>query len=183
MKIYTKTGDDGDTSLYGGVRTGKDDLRVESYGTVDELNSAIGVTLAHLRKTGGVGPGSDLIRIQHHLFRLGAELADPKGKAKSKTIGKDEIKSLENAIDGYEENLPALTQFILPGGSKAASSAHNARSIARRAERVVVHLARRDEISPHIVIYLNRLSDFLFVLARVINREEGSEEVAWDADV
>ncbi|NNE09736.1 MAG: cob(I)yrinic acid a,c-diamide adenosyltransferase [Gemmatimonadetes bacterium] len=183
MKIYTKTGDDGNTSLYGGVRTGKDDLRVEAYGTVDELNSAVGVILSQLRKNDGAGPGSDLTRIQHHLFRLGAELADPKGKAKSRKIGQGEIEGLETAIDGYEENLPALTQFILPGGSPAASSAHKARSVARRAERVCVNLARRDEISPHIIVYLNRLSDFLFVLARAINREEGVEDTPWDAEV
>ncbi len=182
MKIYTKTGDEGETSLYGGSRRGKDDLRVASYGNVDELNSALGLVLAHMKKENGLRP--DLVRVQHHLFRLGATLADPTGKAKHKPVGDEEIATLERAIDEQEEQLPPLKQFILPGGSPAGASLHQARSVCRRAERIVVELARsKEEVPPEAIRYLNRLSDFLFVFARAANRTSGVAETEWDGEV
>lgn len=178
MKIYTKTGDDGETGLYGGPRVGKDHPRVEAYGSVDELNAVLGVVRTH-------GPPADidalLATIQNELFDLGAELATPDAATrKGPRVGPPQIAALEQAIDRYEEQLEPLRQFILPGGVAAAAALHLARTVCRRAERLVVTLARGESISPDVVIYLNRLSDLLFVLARATNRREGVVDVPWE---
>lgn len=172
-KIYTRTGDDGTTGLGDGSRTSKDSARVEAYGTVDELNSAIGVLLA----CGGV-PDSVrklLVHIQHALFDLGGELCVP-GMA---LIHAGEVTALEQALDHHNADLPRLKEFILPGGGMAAAQCHVARTICRRAERRVVTLARSESVRPEVVHYLNRLSDLLFVLARVLARASGHGEVLW----
>ena len=171
-KIYTRTGDDGSTGLGDGSRVGKDSLRVGAYGTVDELNSAIGVVLAcdvpeAVHKT--------LMRIQHELFNLGGELCIP-GMA---LVHDSDIERLENELDGYNENLPVLKEFILPGGGMAAAHCHLARTIARRAERGVIALSRNEEVRGEATRYLNRLSDLLFVIARVLARASAQGEVLW----
>ncbi len=171
-KIYTRTGDSGETGLGDGARTAKDSLRVEAYGTVDELNSAMGLLLAAQLPD---GVGSILTRIQHELFDLGGELCMPG----TTLIPQDYVDSLEHDLDALNEDLPPLKDFILPGGSEAAARCHLARTIARRAERRVVSLAENEEVNPVSVKYLNRLSDFLFVAARVIARADGGSEVLW----
>ncbi len=179
MKIYTRTGDTGSTGLFGGPRVAKDDDRIESYGTVDELNSAIGMARA-----AGVGAEIDaqLDQIQHELFSIGAELATPDPDAhKLRIISANHIERLEQWIDGHESRLPSLQHFILPAGHPGAVALHLSRSICRRAERRVVTLVRHHEtnISEELVIYLNRLSDFLFVLTRAVNIQAGIAEVEW----
>lgn len=172
-KIYTRTGDDGSTGLGDGSRTGKDALRVCAYGTVDEANSAIGVLLA-------VPLPEDitvlLTRIQHQLFDLGGELCIPGHAA----MFDADIDGLEQQLDHYNDALPPLKDFILPAGGEAAARCHLARTIVRRAERETVALARVEEVRPQAVHYLNRLSDLLFVLARVLARAAGHGEVLWD---
>ncbi len=176
MKIYTKTGDDGTTGLFGGGRIRKDDARVESYGTVDELNALLGVS-----RSLGLSKACDevLAHVQVDLFALGAELACVPGKEEKipmTRLASSDAERLEHAIDAAEEGLPALTNFILPGGSPQASSLHHARTVARRAERAVIALGgARAEL----VVYLNRLSDLLFVLARRENHERGVSDVPW----
>ncbi|HXP01547.1 MAG TPA: cob(I)yrinic acid a,c-diamide adenosyltransferase [Luteibacter sp.] len=172
-KIYTRTGDDGSTGLGDGSRTGKDSLRVGAYGTVDELNSCIGMVMA----SDGVDDDirEALIQIQHELFDLGGELCIP-GMAMIQ--GRD-IDRLESVLDGFNADLPALKDFILPGGGMAASTCHLARTICRRAEREVVALGRVEEVRPEAQRYLNRLSDLLFVMARVLARRSGHGEVLW----
>ena len=175
MKIYTKTGDSGETSLYGGARVRKDDSRIEAYGTVDELNSFIGVARA-------VWPSSSfdpqLHVIQSDLFDIGAHLASP---GISRFAGPDtaRVVALEEAIDAMESELEPLTSFILPGGSLAAAHLHVARTVCRRAERLVVALREGDEATKASVVYLNRLSDFLFVAARFANRIHNVADVPW----
>ncbi|MDO5509441.1 MAG: cob(I)yrinic acid a,c-diamide adenosyltransferase [Weeksellaceae bacterium] len=184
MKIYTKTGDKGTTSLYGGTKVSKADLRIESYGTTDELNSAIGCIMAHTQKE---DVHNALISIQKQLFVLGAELATPpdklflaNGKSRiGKTLQEEDITALENHIDQMESELPALQKFILPGGGAAAAHAHLARTICRRAERRVVALKNEDEVRKLLVIYLNRLSDYLFVLARKLSKDAGIPDTEW----
>ncbi|WP_395683127.1 cob(I)yrinic acid a,c-diamide adenosyltransferase [Dokdonella sp.] len=171
-KIYTRTGDDGTTGLGDGTRVGKDSARVTAYGTVDELNSSIGIVLAcdidaRMREV--------LTQVQHDLFDLGGELCIP-GMA---MVRGDDIDRLEQILDSFNENLPPLKDFILPGGGMAAAQCHLARTICRRAEREVVTLARHDAVRPEAVRYLNRLSDLLFVLARVLARASGHGEVLW----
>jgi len=171
-KIYTRTGDDGSTGLGDGTRVGKDSARVNAYGTVDELNSAIGIVLAcdideRMREV--------LTQVQHDLFDLGGELCIP-GMA---MVHAPDIDRLEQTLDAFNENLPPLKDFILPGGGMAAAQCHLARTICRRAEREVVTLARHDAVRPEAVRYLNRLSDLLFVLARVLARASGHGEVLW----
>ena len=171
-KIYTKTGDDGTTGLGDGTRVAKDSARVTAYGTVDELNSAIGLVLAHtlperIREV--------LTQVQHDLFDLGGELCIP-GMA---MIADADITRLETMLDAFNENLPPLRDFILPGGGVAAAHCHLARTICRRAEREVVTLSHHDAVRGEAVRYLNRLSDLLFVLARVLARESGHGEVLW----
>lgn len=179
MKIYTRTGDNGSTGLFGGSRVSKDDIRIEGYGTVDELNAAIGVVRAS-----DPPPGVDqqLERIQSELFSIGAELATPDPESRGlRIIGQSHIERLEQWIDLHEEGLPSLTHFILPAGTPSSSQLHLARGICRRAERRVVTLSNLHpgEVSESIVVYLNRLSDLLFVLSRVANYSAGVPEVEW----
>ncbi len=178
-RIYTKTGDDGTTGLVGGSRVRKYDIRLEAYGTVDELNSSIGVIRTFI-----ISPEiSDLlIEVQNKLFNIGSRLAsDEKGDefTAQLSILDEHIAVLERAIDKFEEELPALSHFILPGGSKAAAQCHVARTICRRAERHVLELAAGTSVQPEIIKYLNRLSDFLFVLARKLNKDEDVIELPW----
>lgn len=172
-KIYTKTGDDGSTGLGDGSRVGKDSLRVTAYGTVDELNSAIGVVLA-TELPDAVRDG--LIAVQHQLFDLGGELCIPGHAA----IFAADIERLEQRLDAFNADLPPLKEFILPGGGIAAAYCHMARTIARRAERHTVALARVETVRPEVVHYLNRLSDLLFVICRVLARASGHGEVLWN---
>ena len=171
-KIYTRTGDEGKTGLGDGSRVSKDDLRVEAFGTVDELNSAIGIVLAFDPPQ---AIGSCLLEIQHDLFNLGGELCIPGHTI----IVAADIARLEERLDSFNIHLPPLKEFILPGGSKAASLCHMARTICRRAERRVVSLMRNEAVNPELLCYLNRLSDFLFVIARVLARSDGGSEVLW----
>ena len=178
-KIYTRGGDEGETSLFGGERVSKDHRRVRAYGDVDELSSAVGVALSSIDPAwSGV---SVLVAVQHRLFRLGGALADPAGKAGLVSPGAAEVEELEAAIDRLEEGLPPLKSFILPGGSPAGAALHLARAVCRRAERSVVTLAESGEPSPEgAITYLNRLSDYLFVAARAVNRDAGAPEEKWD---
>jgi len=171
-KIYTRTGDDGSTGLGDGTRVPKDDARVEAYGTVDELNSVLGLLLA------GALPEPArvvLTRIQHELFDLGSELCIPGYRAVDDAM----IETLERELDDFNAALPALEEFILPGGSPAAATCHVARTVCRRAERRVTTLARMSTVNPSVGRYLNRLSDLLFVIARVLARTDGGQEVYW----
>lgn len=176
-KIYTKTGDAGDTGLFGGPRVRKDHPRIEAYGTVDELNAVLGVVRASAPP-----PELDafLATIQNQLFDLGAELAtvDPQ-KFGIVGVGPKQIAALEQAIDRHEADLEPLRQFILPGGTPAAANLHLARTVCRRAERRLLTLAAAENISSHTVVYLNRLSDLLFVLARWTNRKAGTADIPW----
>ena len=172
-KIYTRTGDDGSTGLGDGTRTPKDSARVAAYGGVDELNSVLGLLLA----VPGVpaGMAAELTRIQHTLFDLGGELCIP-GMA---LIEQADIDWLERTLDAHNADLPPLKDFILPGGGPAAAACHLARTVCRRAEREVVTLARHETVRAEALRYLNRLSDLLFVLARVLARASGAGEVLW----
>ncbi len=171
-KIYTRTGDDGTTGLGDGSRVAKDSVRVTAYGTTDELNCVIGMVLTHdlpdqLRAV--------LDEIQHHLFDLGGELCIPGHQA----INDEHVTWLEQVLDAFNADLPPLKDFILPGGTAAAAQCHLARTVCRRAERCTITLSQLEEIPPCAVRYLNRLSDLLFVLARVLARHEGGSEVLW----
>jgi cob(I)alamin adenosyltransferase len=172
-KIYTKTGDDGTTGLGDGTRVAKDSARVAAYGTVDEANSAIGVLLAADLPD---GIRDQLVSIQHQLFDLGGELCIPGHAA----IDDADVERLEQWLDAHNAGLPALKDFILPGGGEAAARCHLARTIVRRAERETVTLSRHDAVRPQAIRYLNRLSDLLFVLARVLARADGHGEVLWN---
>jgi len=180
MKIYTKTGDKGETGLYGADRVGKDHPRVEAYGTVDEANSAIGVARAALAAHSDIE--GDLESIQNALFDLGADLATRFGSLYEKNLarmdGKD-VEWLEQLIDHYQEEAPQFTGFIHPGGHPASAALHVARTIVRRAERRMVALIREEEANPEAMRYLNRLSDLLFTLARVVNKREDFAEERW----
>ncbi|HEY2781901.1 MAG TPA: cob(I)yrinic acid a,c-diamide adenosyltransferase [Steroidobacteraceae bacterium] len=171
-KIYTRTGDDGSTGLGDGTRVAKENLRVEAYGTVDETNSAVGVILGNPALTADIQ--RVLTEIQHDLFDLGGELCIP-GHV---MIGAAHVDRLERELDGFNEGLPPLKEFILPGGGAAAAACHLARAICRRAERRCWSLARVENVSGHALKYLNRLSDLLFVIARVLARGAGGE-VVW----
>ena len=174
-KIYTRTGDDGSTGLGDGSRTGKDSLRVEAIGTVDELNSVIGVLLCHnLPDT----TQSALTNIQHSLFDIGGELCIPG----STLITEDRVDALEELLDALNANLAPLQEFILPGGSPAAAACHQARTVCRRAERRTHSLSKSEAINPTSMKYLNRLSDLLFVMARHLNKEAGKPDVLWKHD-
>lgn len=172
-KIYTRTGDDGTTGLGDGSRVPKDSMRVEAYGTVDELNSSIGVLLAVAGLPQEVS--TCLTDIQHELFDMGGELCIPGHRV----ITDVHVSRLEETLDRFNDPLPPLKEFILPGGGPAAAACHLARTIARRAERRVLSLSRVETVAPEIVRYLNRLSDLLFVLARVLARHERGTEVLW----
>ena len=185
MKIYTKTGDKGDTSLFGGVRVSKDNIRVEAYGTIDELNSYIGLLRDQEidNKT-----KNSLLKIQNELFVVGSILATLPEKEKLKN-GKDRLKIekistqhcsfLENEIDKMNEHLPPMTHFILPGGHTIVSYCHIARNVCRRAERISVSLAKASYVNDIILCYLNRLSDYLFVLARKLSKDLQVDETPW----
>jgi cob(I)alamin adenosyltransferase len=172
-KIYTRTGDDGTTGLGDGTRVAKDDLRVAAFGDTDEANSAIGMVLAVRDIPDEVR--HCLVEVQHKLFDLGGELAMPGYRA----IEQQHIDWLEQQLDGFNDHLPPLKEFILPGGGPAAAACHLARTITRRAERSAWTLAKRDTIPAEITMYLNRLSDLLFVIARILARHEGGSEVLW----
>ena len=175
-KIYTKTGDDGTTGLGDGTRVAKDSARVAAYGTVDEANSAIGLLLASpMPAPQGEAIATLLTTIQHQLFDLGGELCIPGHAA----IQESDVDALERHLDAFNDPLPPLKDFILPGGGEAAARCHLARTIVRRAERETVTLARHDAVRPEAIRYLNRLSDLLFVLARVLARDSGHGEVLW----
>lgn len=178
MKIYTRTGDDGQTSLFAGGRVAKSDLRVESYGTVDELNSLLGLARAH-----GLPARADqwVELVQNELFTIGADLATPlDAKADWLVRLTDEPATrLEQHIDAMTEQLAPLQNFILPGGTVAAATLHVARTVCRRAERLCVALSQGAAINPAVMQYLNRLSDFLFVLARWVNAQSGENEQKW----
>jgi cob(I)alamin adenosyltransferase len=179
MKIYTKSGDDGTTGLFGGGRVRKDHLRVEAYGNVDEVSCLIGVVRAESRDA---QIDAWLSRLQNELLLLGADLATPEGvKAASRVrrISPEDAAWMESAIDGMDKELTPLQTFILPAGTSAAAAAHLARAVCRRAERSAVALAADETIGAGIGVYLNRLSDFLFVLARLLNSRAGAPEEPW----
>ncbi len=180
MKIYTKTGDGGDTGLFGGPRVRKSDPRVEAYGDVDELNAAIGAARAVVEDP---ELDAELARVQAELFCVGAELATPHGaKARSGIPPVDAawIARFERAIDAWEAELPPLTRFVLPGGTRTAAALHVARTVCRRAERRAVALAAEAEVDAVVLAYLNRLSDVLFVAARIANHRARRDEPTWD---
>ena len=172
-RIYTRTGDDGSTGLGDGVRVPKEHLRVEAYGTVDEANSTVGMVLAVPGLPAAVA--ECLTSVQHDLFELGGELCMPGHRA----ISDADVERLERLLDGFNDDLPPLKEFILPGGGPAAAACHLARTVTRRAERRVWALARAEDVAPEVPRYLNRLSDLLFVVARVLSRHERGGEVLW----
>ena len=176
LKAYTGTGDRGETGLYGGTRVGKDDPRVEAYGAVDELNSQIGVARALVKNK----RLSEILKhLQEDLFVLGGDLANELVNAKIPRIGKSQLESLEKITDELDSELPRLRRFILPGGSLAGAELHVARAVCRRAERRIVNLTKTESVNPEILPFVNRLSSFLFVLARDINKMEGTREEEW----
>ena len=185
MKIYTKTGDDGTTGLFGGTRVSKHHIRINSYGTVDELNSWVGM----LRDQGLEEPDDQiLLKIQNHLFTMGAMLATDPEKAKLKS-GKDrlnipllheeDVQMLEDEIDAMNKTLPPMTHFILPGGHPTVSTCHIARTVCRRAERMTSLLHEHEAVEEHVLSYINRLSDYLFVLARKLSTKLNVDEIKW----
>lgn len=171
MKIYTRTGDRGETSLFGGARVPKNDARIEAYGTIDELNSHLGVVLA-------IESDAQLLAVQRDLFEIGAHLASP-GTSRFAGVESSRIEELERGIDAMEAELEPLKSFILPGGTAAAAQLHVARTVCRRAERLVVALRDDDPATQSSIAYLNRLSDYLFVAARYANHKRGVEDVPW----
>lgn len=178
MKIYTKQGDAGETGLFGGPRVPKDDLRIRTYGTVDELNASLGLALAQAAFPAELV--EPLHRVQGELFQLGAELATPRGKTLPiPAIETDRIEALEKEIDAMEGKLPPLKSFILPGGNPASASLHFARTVSRRAERELVSLSRQDPQRSEVLQYMNRLSDYLFVCARFANALGGGTDIPW----
>ena len=185
MKIYTKTGDKGTTALYGGTRVSKASARVESYGNIDELNSFIGLAKSEITNEKVL---NQLKKIQFDLFTLGSESATPidkltlaNGKSRlTLMISEKEIEELENWMDEFETQLEPLQYFILPGGGKSATSLHVCRTVCRRAERSLVFLNESEEVRPELIKYLNRLSDYLFVLARYISKLNGEKEEYWN---
>lgn len=181
MKIYTKTGDKGDTALFGGGKVRKDHKRIQAYGTVDELNAVLGIAISEIT---AVDISYALRRIQSQLFSLGADLATPedntlKGYTPERT-SLEPVEEFERLIDSFSNELEPLKNFILPGGSKGSAALHLARTVCRRAERHCVELAGIEQINGNIVIFLNRLSDLLFILARVENKRAGIPDVIWE---
>lgn len=181
MKIYTRTGDDGTTGLFGGGRVRKSHPRISCYGTVDEANAAIGVVRAHLTDSApDRAADARLAQVQHDLFVLGGDLASPGNqKYPVPRIDDGHVAPLERAIDELEADIPPLAHFILPGGTPAGAALHVARTVCRRAERLLIELADTEDVAPAGIHYLNRLSDFLFVLARWVNHQAGAPEQAW----
>ena len=179
MKIYTKTGDEGDTGLLGNRRVPKDDIRIEAYGTIDELNAVLGQARAQ-----GLDSTADglVAQLQDELFSVGSALADPDPRGRCHgAIQLEHASRLEQVIDALEQELTPLTNFILPGGVMPAATIHLARTVCRRAERLVVRLARQQEgsVSPALIVYLNRLGDLLFVLARAVNHRAKVTDIPW----
>ncbi|MYL21184.1 cob(I)yrinic acid a,c-diamide adenosyltransferase [Halobacillus litoralis] len=185
MRIYTRSGDKGQTSLIYGQRVPKNDVRVEAYGTCDEANSTIGTALSHLRKEDWTDKAAfmqTMEKIQTILFHVGAELATPKGKDVTWKLKQEHIDDLEQQIDSWDQDLAPLKNFILPSGHEASAALHLARTVVRRAERLAVTL--EEELNnPLVISYLNRLSDFLFVAARYINKKLGGKETPLHPDV
>jgi cob(I)alamin adenosyltransferase len=183
VKIYTRTGDEGETGLFDGTRVSKSDVRVAAYGDVDELNAWLG--FARSRITDQTEVAEMLVQIQRDLLALGARLADPRKKIAERVakveIGVDAITRLEGWIDSLDSSLPALRRFILAGGSEAGSALHVARTVCRRAERAMVALQTRPDhaVEPGLIVYVNRLSDLLFVMARFVNQRAGVSEIEW----
>jgi cob(I)alamin adenosyltransferase len=178
MKIYTKTGDTGSTSLFGGKRVSKSDLRIDTYGTVDELNSYIGL----LRDQSVNAIRKDiLVEIQDRLFTIGSMLATEPGNIKVKipVLSETDIQFIEKEIDLMEASLPPMKSFVLPGGHQSVSFCHVARTVCRRAERLAVALSDLEKVEESVIKYLNRLSDYLFVLSRKMTQELGAEETPW----
>ena len=179
MKIYTKTGDAGETGLFGGARVSKASLRVEAYGQVDELNSTIGWARVAVSDQALDGL---LHQIQNDLFEIGAELGsteERKGKGSMPLIDEGQVEALERMIDRYEEGPPPLTTFVLPGGSESSARFHLARCVCRRAERAIVHLGAEEPVRGEVLRYINRLSDLLFTIARHANHAAGVEDIPW----
>ena len=192
MKLYTRTGDDGSTGLFGGDRVGKDHPRVRAYGAVDELNASLGLAAAACPPTGGGTTGSDtvlgsrfpaiLAELQSRLFDVGADLATPAGSKHADKIARlddTHVAGLEAVIDEVESGNAPMTSFVLPGGTELAARLHLARTLCRRAEREIVTLTATDEVTPAAIVYLNRVSDLLFAMARRANREAGCPDVPW----
>jgi cob(I)alamin adenosyltransferase len=184
-KVYTRTGDDGTTGLVGGARAPKDSARIEAYGTVDELNAAVGLARAALAAS-RARPRLEpcLLRVQNELFNLGAELATPDAarRARSPAVAERHVEALEREIDALNEELPELRSFVLPGGGEVSARLHLARTICRRAERRTLALGRVEPIGDHAVKYLNRLSDALFVLGRWAAHADGEPEPLWEPE-
>ncbi|HEY52200.1 MAG TPA: cob(I)yrinic acid a,c-diamide adenosyltransferase [Caldilineae bacterium] len=178
MKIYTKTGDLGETGLFGGRRVPKHHLRIEAYGTVDETNAMLGLAASRCSDSELLNA---ILRVQSELFSVGSDLATPLDVQSAHIVRVDDtfVQRLEREIDAWEETLPALKNFILPGGNESAATLHVARTICRRAERAVTALAEQEAINPVTQRYLNRLADWLFVLARTANHRAGNEETGW----
>lgn len=180
MKIYTKKGDSGETSLFGGSRVPKSNERIEAYGTVDELNSFVGLAASYDLSDIGT---EYLRKVQELLFTLGADLATPpSSQARIDRVSEKDVTFLEDAIDKLEQDLEPLKNFILPGGSQAGATLHTARTVCRRAERATVACANVDDISETCIKFLNRLSDFLFVIARYENKQAGVREETWQPE-
>jgi cob(I)alamin adenosyltransferase len=183
IKIYTKKGDRGKTSLIFGGKVSKDNPRVNAYGTVDELNASLGVAVSFIKDS---TVRKILQSIQNELFNIGAELASS-GNLKNKTgdyyqLSKSKVENLEKTIDSLDRKLPPLKTFVIPTGKSNVSLLHQARTVCRRTEREVVTLSRKEKVNPNILAYLNRLSDLLFVLARFLNKKSGGKEIFWKKD-
>jgi len=176
MKIYTKTGDDGNTGLQGNLRISKSHPRIISYGTVDEANAALGVVLTNSLDD---DINKILTEIQNDLFLVGADLSNPNLNDMKNRMPLDKIEKLEQHIDHFESELPPLTNFILPGGDIAAAQLHYVRTVVRRAETLVVKLSEKDEINANCIKYLNRLSDLFFVIGRLINKRKNNSDIPW----
>lgn len=176
MKIYTKTGDDGNTGLQGNYRISKSHSRIIAYGTVDEVNAAIGVVLTNILDN---DVSNLLSQIQNDLFLLGSDLSNQNLNDLKNRISLEMVEKLEDHIDRFESELPPITNFILPGGDVAAAQIHQVRTIVRRAETLVVKLSDKDEINSNCIKYLNRLSDLMFVLGRLINKRKSIEDIIW----
>lgn len=188
MKIYTRSGDKGETSLYTGQRVPKNDPFIEAVGCVDECNSALGIVIAQLNDPLVIDVKEQLILIQHALFDVGAAIATPRTSDQKTKIEKtrfddESTRQLEHWIDEMEKELPPLKTFILPGGHPAGAALHLARSVSRRAERTVVPLNQHADVSDNVFVYLNRLSDYLFVVSRYVNKLLGSTETKWEPHI
>ena len=176
MKIYTKTGDDGNTGLQGDFRIAKSHTRIMAYGVIDEANAALGVVLSHVLDSDIT---NTLTEIQNDLFLVGSDLSNPNSNDVKNRVSLEMVQKLEEHIDKFESELSPLTNFILPGGDVAAAQLHHTRTIVRRAETQVVYLSEKDEINSNCVRYLNRLSDLFFVMGRLINKRKGKQDVIW----